>query len=132
MPPDALPFNKKNPIDWNTGKHLVQFEPDAAAAEAEAEEVLPPENPKILGGDGGTGPLGEGSTDDALTDTYSPEEEDQDGVSIWVCTRPRYDHTADPAILYAYTRKLTWPKSIAPVISVETRFIIDEPPGAPA
>jgi hypothetical protein len=130
MPPDALPFNKKNPIDWNTGKHLVQFEPDAAAAEA--EEVLPPENPKILGGDGGTGPLGEGVDDDALADTYAHEDEDQDGLSLWVITRVRYDHTADPAILYAYTRKLTWPTVHAPVVGEETRFVIDEPPGAPA
>jgi hypothetical protein len=126
MPPDALPFNKKNPVDWNTGKHLVQFEPEAAAAAAEDEEVLPPENPKILGGDGGTGPLGEGSTDDALADTYDPTEADQDGVSVWLLCRGKYDHEGS-MILYDYYRKFTWPKAIAPVISAETRVLKEEP-----
>ena len=86
-----------------------------------------PEDPAILGDDGEGAPLGEGEDDDALADDYDPADADQDGLSLWVITRIRYDHTADPAILYAYTRKITWPKSHAPVVGAETRFVIDEP-----
>jgi len=124
MPPDALPFNKKNPVDWNTGKHLVQFEPDAAVA-AEAEEVLPPENPTVLGS------ADEGTSDDALTDTYDPEDADQDGLSLWVLVRERYDD-AGTMKLYSYYRKLTWPAAHAPVVSAETRVLVDEPVAHPA
>jgi hypothetical protein len=85
-----------------------------------------PEDPTILGDDGEGGPLGEGVDDDALADTYSPEDADQDGVSLWVQCRPRYDDEGSMK-LYAYFRKLTWPKSIAPVVSAETRVLVEDP-----
>ena len=118
----------------NGGVYKPVFPSDTDPVELIMPETEPPlttpaapEDPTILGGDGEGGPLGEGADDDALTDDYDPEDADQDGLSLWVITRIRYDHTADPAILYAYTRKLTWPKSHAPVVGAETRFVIDEP-----
>jgi hypothetical protein len=89
-----------------------------------------PEDPTLLGDDGEGAPLAEGDDDDALTDDYDPEDADQDGLSLWVLCRERY---ADAGTMkwYAYYRKLTWPKSHAPVVSAETRVLVDEPVAHP-
>jgi len=85
-----------------------------------------PEDPTILGDDGEGAPLAEGADDDALTDDYDPEDADQDGLSLWVLCRERYAHDGTMK-WYAYYRKLTWPASLAPVVSAETRVLVDEP-----
>lgn len=79
-----------------------------------------PESPKVLG------VASEGSSDDALTDTFDPATAEEDGVSLWVLCRERFDH-AGSKTWYAYFRKLTWPKQIAPAVTGETRMTVDTP-----
>jgi len=84
-------------------------------------EVKEPENPLVIG------PADEGS-EAADTATWPPEEDDEtnDGVTLRIQTRQGYFDEGDH-VWYAYVRDLTWPRSIAPAISAETRIIIDEP-----
>lgn len=79
-----------------------------------------PTTPTVLGQDS------EGTADDAVTTAYDGEEDDE-GVSVWVCTRMRYDHAAATPKLYAYMSKLTWPAAIAPTVTGQTRVEIDTP-----
>lgn len=96
-----------------------------------------PVYPLILGQDS------EGTSDAAITTPYDPavpttqtvatstahtaSTDSVDGVSIWVCSRLRYDTAATTPVLYGYMSKLTFPASIAPVVSGQTRVTIDSP-----
>lgn len=84
-----------------------------------------PESPKLINGTANA-PLGEGTSDDEMTDTYDPADAGQDGVSVWVLCRERYDHEGSMK-WYAYWRKLTWPSGLAPRVSAEKRVEIDTP-----
>jgi len=79
-----------------------------------------PSSPTVLGQDS------EGSSDDAVTTSYDGAS-GTSGVSIWVVSRIRYDHTAGTPKLYAYMSKLTFPASIAPTVTGQTRVEIDTP-----
>lgn len=69
----------------------------------------------------------EGSSDDAVSTAYDATAEEAPGLSIWVCTRMRYDHSAGTPKLYAYMSKLTFPAAIAPTVTGQTRVEIDTP-----
>jgi len=79
-----------------------------------------PSTPATLGQDS------EGSSDDAVETTYDATTATS-GVSIWVCSRVRYDNAASPPKLYAYMTKLTFPGRIAPTVSGQTRVEVDAP-----
>lgn len=87
----------------------------------EFERPDDPVNPLVLGQDS------EGTSDNAVTTAYNATAEGAAGVSIWVCTRIRYNHSATTPMLYAYMSKLTFPAGIAPAVTGQTRFVVDAP-----
>lgn len=100
---------------------------------------------ELLGGSGGSvyaraadpasaltlGQDSEGTADDAITTPYDPlstaTTATHDGVSLWVCSRVRYNHAATTPKFYAYMTKLTWPKNIAPSVTGQTRVEVEAP-----
>ncbi len=82
-----------------------------------------PASPAVLGQDS------EGTSDAAVSTAYNGVSATT-GVSVWVCTRIRFDHSAGTPVLYAYMSKLTWPAAIAPTVSGQTRVEIDTPQAA--
>jgi hypothetical protein len=102
------------------GNHWEAF---AGAGGAAYERPADPTAPLVLGQDS------EGTADDAATTPYDALSTStaNDGVSVWVCSRIRYDHAATTPKVYAYMTKLTWPKAIAPAATGQTRVEIEAP-----
>ena len=66
-PPEKLPFGKKNPIDWMTGKHLVQLKPEPAEPAEPAESAESDGRVKVTSADD-LGYLGEKVDDSIVVD----------------------------------------------------------------
>lgn len=78
-----------------------------------------PSNPTALGSETEISTLA--STAYAATAANAP------GVSIWVCSGIGYDHTAAAPELVAFMSKLTFPASISPTVTGQSKITIDVP-----
>lgn len=111
--------------DANPEASAVTPSPGISVAAARGDHVHPrpndPSNSAVVGVDS------EGTSGAADTANYNGAAADAAGVSFWVVSRGRYDHTLANPVLYLYMRKITFPAGIAPTISAETRVEIDTP-----
>lgn len=94
---------------------------DASRADHVHPRPADPASPTELGQNS------EGSADDAVATAYDATASAAPGLSVWVCTRIRYNHAAATPKLYAYMSKLTFPAGFAPTVSGQTRVEVDAP-----
>jgi len=116
--PERNPFNSRNPISWQDGKHLVRFGPEEASSSIPTLPENPPD-PYVLGSDT------EG-TEAALTTSWTTGTEDgAKGLAEWYVSRVVYNHEGDK-VLYAFLRKRTYDQyGRLYSVSAETRVNVD-------
>lgn len=108
-PAEKLPFNQANPVDWETGKHLLRFREEDQSGNSGAGEIGPVEDPGtdviVLGPrspSNATMPI-EG-TETASSDSWTANNAEGKGLDRLVVSRVVYNHAGD-TVLYMMLRR---------------------------